>query len=98
MDDGVPIWTGWRTVNVGPPPVAGGAVPVLLTGPQRSRIDVVLIPDKDNYTGPNDPAFQTDMAALIDQAYFAQGDGTANASLLLTNQDTFNFWLAGGTR
>ena len=97
VDDGVPIWTGWRTVNVGPPPVAGGAVPVLLTGPQRSRIDVVLIPDKDNYTGPNDPTFQTDMATLIDQAYFAQGDGTADASLLLTNQDTFNFWLAGGT-
>lgn len=97
VDDGSPIWTGWRTVNVGPPPVAGGAVPVLLTGPMRSRVDVVLIPDKDNYTGSNDPTFLTDMRSLIDQAYFAQGDGTADASLLLTNQDTFNFWLAGGT-
>jgi hypothetical protein len=97
VDDGTPIWPGWRTVNVGPPPVPGGAVPVMFTGPMASRIDVVLIPDKDDYTGPGDPAFQNDMRTLLDQAYFAQGDNTANASLLLTNQDTFNFWLAGSS-
>lgn len=97
-DEGNAIWTGWRTVNVGAPPVAGGAVPVMLTGPQRSRIDVVFIPDRDDYPGgPTSMAFLNDIGALIDRAYFAQGDTTANAALLLTNQDTFNFWIAGAS-
>jgi len=98
VDDGSPIWTGWRTVNVGAPPIPGGAVPVMLTGPMRSRVDVVLIPDKDDYPGgPGSDAFLDDMRTLIDQAYFAQGDTSADAALLLTNQDTFNFWVAGGS-
>jgi hypothetical protein len=97
-DESNAIWTGWRTVNVGPPPVAGGAVPVMLTGPMRSRIDVVFIPDQDDYPGgPGSAAFLNDIGTLIDQAYFAQGDTTADAALLLTNQDTFNFWIAGGS-
>src|SRR4029453_11727957 len=61
------------------------------------RIDVVFVPDADNYSGPADPNFLANVSTLIQQAYFAQGDATpSNAAMLLTNQDTFNFWLAGG--
>jgi hypothetical protein len=97
VDDGIPIWTGWRTVQVGPVADPSGAVPVMFTGPTASRVDVVLIPDGDNYSGAGDPAFQSDMRTLIDKAYFGQGDATADAAVLLTNQDTFNIWLAGST-
>jgi len=98
VDDAIPIWTGWRSVQVGASSDPSGAVPVMFTGPMASRVDVVLIPDGDSYsTGAMSAAFQTDMRALIDAAYFAQGDATADAGLLLTNQDTFNIWLAGAT-
>ena len=54
-------------------------------------------PTRTTTAGRTTTTFQTDIGNLIEQAYFGKGDTTTNASLYLTNQDTFNFWIAGGS-
>lgn len=82
-------FTGWRRVRIGAP-VSGSAIPVMLTGGRANRVDVVLIPDGDDYTGPGDPAFQTAVANVLKGAYFGEG-------FFLERQQAFNFWIADKT-
>lgn len=88
-DDDVPVFTGWRVVSVGDP-ADSRAIPVVFTGPRSSRIDVVLIADKDSYSSASAAAFLSDAGSVILNAYYSY-------DLYLTNQDKFNFWLADGT-
>jgi hypothetical protein len=93
-DDDLTVWTGWRVVNVGNPSF-GRAVPILFTGPSPSRIDILFIADRDNYTGATDPTFIADVGRAISGAYYQSGTTfTANPDLFLRNQDKFNFWIA----
>jgi hypothetical protein len=85
-DEGVPVFTGWRTVGVG---VTTGPVPLVYTGPLSSRIDIVFIADRDSYSGSGDPSFLTDVERVIGTAYY-------DFDVFLSNQDKFNFWLAPG--
>jgi hypothetical protein len=85
FDGAEEVWSGWRVVQVGTP-AGGRAVPVVNTGPQASRIDIVFIPDMDNYTGPSDPVFQNDVATMIG-AYYSE-------PTFLKRQDHLNFWIA----
>lgn len=86
LDDGLEAWSGWRLAQIGNPS-RGRAVPILYTGPRSSRIDIVFIPDRDNYSGPNDARFLTDVSFVIENAYYAE-------DLFLSNQDKLNFWIA----
>lgn len=90
LDDGLTIWTGWRTVAVGTSDVTasyGNRVPVLYTGARSSRIDLVFYPDEDSYTGPTDPAFLTDVSNAIQNSYYTE-------DIFLINQDKMNYWIA----
>lgn len=88
VDEGVPVFTGFRRVGL-----AGTAgllpVPLLYTGPPSSRIDLVLIADRDSYTSPESALFQTDAAQQVSVAFH-------DFLPFLTRQDRFNFWLAPG--
>ncbi len=84
-DAGREVWSDWRSVAVGTAGV-GTAVPVLFTGPRTSRIDVVLLADRDNYTSAQDPAFLADALDVVEGAYYAE-------DLYLVNQDKINFWI-----
>jgi hypothetical protein len=85
FDGGQEVWSGWRVVQIGTPS-GGRVVPVVNTGPQASRIDIVFIADKDNYTGPSDSVFQTDVTTMI-AAYYSE-------PAFLKRQDHLNFWIA----
>jgi len=89
VDDGVPIFTGWRITQVGPTP-DGRAVPVIFTGGRGSRVDLAFVGDRDNYSGPGDGTFQTDVSAAILTAYYS-------FDIFLTHQDQMNFWLSEQT-
>lgn len=82
-------FTGWRRTRVGAP-AQGAAIPVVMTGGRANRVDVVLTPDGDDYTGPGDAAFQTAVSNVINGAYYGQG-------FFLARQQGFNFWLADRT-
>lgn len=82
-------FTGWRRTRVGAP-AQGEAVPVVLTGGRANRVDVVLVPDGDDFTGAGDAAFQTAMESLIKGSYYGEG-------FFLARQQGFNFWLANTT-
>jgi PKD repeat protein len=85
VDDGVPIFSGYRKVSVSSPS-GSAAIPVLYTGPRGSSIDIVLIPDKDNYGGPGDADFISDTEDVI-MTYFSE-------DVFLRNQDKLTFWFA----
>lgn len=97
------IWSGWRRVQVGDPPL-GQAVPLIFTGPPRSRIDIVFVPDTDSYTGALDPTFLADVHDAIREGFFrgnmvsptgiADADRAFGERFFLTNQDRFNFWIS----
>lgn len=95
QDDDLTVWTGWRVVNIGNP-AAGRAVPVLFTGPRSSRIDILFIADRDNYSAASDPNFIDDVGDVIVGAYYQSGTTayTSNFDYFLRNQDKFNFWIA----
>lgn len=113
VDAGAPIYSGWRSVQVGDPP-DGRAVPVLLNTDREKALDFVLFPATTNVLrAPNNPA---DTNLLTFPVYTGAGDGTfiadagtAIAELyreqrVLDNQRAVNIWLArdgaatGGTR
>lgn len=88
-------WSGWRSVQVGNTSSAR-AIPVLLTGPVASRIDMVLVPNRRscdpsgaciNYTSALDPNFLSDALEVIRDAYF-------DWEIHLRHQDAVNFWIA----
>lgn len=82
-------FTGWRRTRVGAP-AQGDAVPVVLTGGRANRVDIVLVPDGDDYNGAGNAAFQTAMESLIRGSYYGEG-------YFLARQGAFNFWLARTT-
>jgi hypothetical protein len=88
VDDGTPIWSGWK--SVAPlPPMAGETIQAVgVTGPVASRLDVVFIGDQDNFAGPTVAALQTNVANVISGGYWG-------LDAFLANQDKMNFWLAG---
>lgn len=90
VDDGVPVFTGWRVVSIGDP-ADSQAIPVLFTGPRSSRLDFVFLADQDSYpTGSTDPTFLGDARSVILNAYYSE-------DIFLSNQDKINFWLADVT-
>lgn len=84
---GSELWTGWRSVAVGDP---GGslAVPVMVTGDRKDRIDLVFLPDAPaSFTGGNDPAFAAAAGRIIFEGYFRE-------QVYLHHQQSLNFWLS----
>jgi hypothetical protein len=81
----VTVWSGWRSVQVGTPSMQ--AVPIIFTRQPGSAVDIIFIPDMDNYSGAADPNFLDDVHDTLLASYY--GD-----LLFLQNQNTTNFWLA----
>lgn len=113
VDGGAPIYSGWRSVQVGDPP-DGRAIPVLLNTDRENALDFVLFPATTNVLrAPNNPA---DTNLLTFPVYtgardtnFVRDVGAALVELyreqrVLDNQRAINVWLApdgaatGGTR
>jgi len=96
-DDSDEITSGWRIVQIGfPSPTPWiRSVPILQTGPMASRQDIVFISDEDDYTGPDDPQFITDVQSVIRDAYYSAGIGNRGRPFLL-NANLMNFWIALG--
>ena len=88
IEDGVAVWSGWHRVTVGPS-TEPDAVPVLLTGPRHSRIDVVYVADTDDFGAPDNGNFLRNVRGSIKNFYALDP--------FLKNQDMFNFWIATGT-
>ncbi|MEQ1559267.1 MAG: hypothetical protein ABL933_10090 [Methyloglobulus sp.] len=92
IDDGVPVFTGWRVVDVrslndsGTVPLREKATPILYTGPRSSRVDIVFIRGDNSYVFPDNSLFLTDIEAMI-KAYYSE-------DIYLSNQDKVNFWIA----
>ncbi|MGW0808321.1 hypothetical protein [Nonomuraea sp. NPDC002799] len=90
VENGVKLFSSWHTVTVGDPnpnfTFPKPAIPIIYTGPRDSRIDIVFIADKDEYSGPRDPRFITDVSDIIERSYYGFKE-------YLTRQDMFNFWL-----
>ena len=81
--------SGYRTVAVGVPAGSRG-VPVIQTGPEDQRPDVVLIPDNASYSDAMDSVFLQDAKNMIDLYYLS-------GLVFLDNQDKVNFWIAQDT-
>lgn len=79
------VFSGWKTVQVGLPP-EGRAIPALYTAPRSNSIDIVFIPDSDDYNAPNDPTFLTDVETVI-KTYYSE-------RIFYDNQHLMNFWIA----
>lgn len=88
-DRGVAATTGSRSSIIGPP-ANGRAVPVLQHQTTAGAMDLVFIPDSDNYASANVTAFRNDVHKVIREAYFSD-------ELYLRNQGRFNFWIAQDT-
>lgn len=86
--DGSVVWSGWRSVQVDTSPTR--AIPVIFTRTPSSAVDVIFIPDRDDYTGTTDPDFLDDVQQTILDSFYGE-------LLFLSNQSTFNFWLAQDT-
>lgn len=98
------VWSGWKRVQVGNPPLGQQAVPVIFTGPSRSRVDIVFVPDVDSFPNPSDSQYLSQVRTAIRMAYFggneispgglSDTDRAFGERLFLSNQDRINFWLA----
>jgi Tol biopolymer transport system component len=84
--DGKAVFSGWRRVSVGDP-VATEAIAVLMHRPVTDALDIVIMPDQDDYTGPSDPAFLEDVEITVRRGLFEYG-------LFLAYQDRINIWIA----
>jgi len=82
-------FTDWRRVSIGLPPM-GRAIPVLVNPGMLNGVDLVLVPDQDNYSGPGDPLFLEHAANVI---YDAQG-GVYSERVHLEHQNQINVYLA----
>jgi hypothetical protein len=83
---GQPLFSGWRTVSVGLP-AAGRAVPLMVSEGRDNTIDIVFVPDRDDYTGPGDPNFVADVRGVIQRDYLGE-------DAFAINGHRFSFWLA----
>jgi len=93
LDEGLTIWSGWRTVAVGTSDLTeayGGRIPILYNGPRSSALDFVFYADRETYTGSDDPQFIADVEMAILNSYFTD-------PIYLQNQDKMNYWLAQET-
>ncbi len=81
--------TGSRSSIIGAP-ASGRAVPVLQHQTTDRAMDLVFIPDSDNYESANVTAFRNDVHDVIRAAFLSD-------ELFLRNQDRFNFWIAQDT-
>lgn len=113
VDDGIPIFSGWHSVQVGNPP-AGQAVPVFLSGDRERALDILLIPATQNVRrapfNPGDTALLTfpTYTGAADPNFLAHAQSAFNElmreQVVLDNQRSVNLWLArdggatGGTR
>jgi len=84
-DPGEIAFSNYRTVNVGVPPNSR-AVPIILTGSETTRLDIVLIPD-NSFSGAMDSDFLQDVQNMI-EIYYQSG------LIFLDNQGLVNFWIA----
>ncbi|GIJ60360.1 hypothetical protein [Virgisporangium aurantiacum] len=103
VDAGVPVYSGWRTVQVGNPP-QGQAVPVLLNSDREHALDIVLFPA--TVRAPQNPA--NPGGGLLNFPVYAAGAADANfqthaaaaiaelyrEQIVLDNQRAINVWLA----
>lgn len=92
IDNNVPVFTQWRTVQVGQPPT-GRAAPILFTGPRSSRIDIVFLADVNDYPpplGPLNPQLRTDLRPVMEAYLGADRDD----DVYMRNMDKFNFYVA----
>lgn len=85
VEDGLSVFSGWRAVQVGPPP-SGKAIPVIYNGRAEQGVDVVFVPDADDFEGA-DANFQQDVTTLL-------RDGLYDNNAYLRNQHRLNIWLA----
>ncbi len=83
---GVSATTGSRSSIIGPP-ARGRAVPVLRHRATAEAMDLVFIPDSDNYSSANVTAFTDDVHDVVQTAFLSD-------ELFLRNQGRFNFWIA----
>jgi len=86
---GIAATTGSRSSIIGAP-ASGRAVPVLQHQPTAGAMDLVFIPDSDNYASANVTAFRNDVHSVIRDAFLSD-------ELFLRNQGRFNFWIAQDT-
>jgi len=86
---GVAATTGTRSSIIGAP-ASGRAVPVLQHQTADRAMDLVFIPDSDNYSSANVTAFRNDVHDVIRAAFLSD-------ELFLRNQGRFNFWIAQDT-
>jgi hypothetical protein len=90
IEDGVVVFSGWRVYTVGGP-ASGRSVPILFNRARKNSIDILLVPDNaTSYTGPQDPNFLADAAALIRNGYYGE-------PVFLAQQRLINFWLSQDT-
>ncbi len=79
-----------KLVDVGPPEQAivdeYSAVPIGINGSVKQALDVVLLHDKDQYTGFNDPLFIEHVTNLVNEGIF-------RIPWFVENQGYFNIWL-----
>jgi Tol biopolymer transport system component len=74
-------------VDVGEPQLSDfPAIPVLFHGRLSEKVDIVFLPDDDEYSSYSDPAFIEDVWLLI-----SEGFGTMPS--FLEKQHMFNFWI-----
>ena len=92
-DDGLVAWSGWRRVSVGIPddidalpPHYSGSVPVFLTGPRSSRVDVIFIADTEDFGSAENASFQLGVRNSINTFF--------RHDVFLRHQNLFNFWIA----
>ena len=85
-DDGLVAWSGWRTVTVGEVDEDATVIPVQITGPRSSRVDILLIADETQYTSALDPMFLGGASRIV-KAFW-------DFDLYAQHQNQFNFWIA----
>ena len=85
-NDGSDVNTGWRELDVGTE-TGEQAISILSTGTLGFSLDLVFIPDTDDYSSATDSKFLADIEKLIDMYY-------TGGLVFLENQDKVNFWLA----
>lgn len=85
----------WNEVTIGAAEGEGFVTPVLVHGPMGSKIDIVFIPDVDDYPGGADNQdFIDDVEKIIGIGSKSSGFGYFSEKVFYDNQDKFNFWIA----
>jgi hypothetical protein len=83
------VFSDWRRVLIGDPP-SGRSIPVLLNEGNATGVDIVLVPDDDDYSGASDPTFLDHAADIV---YDLLG-GLYSEAVFLERQHQINVFLA----